>query len=123
MTPLDRHFHKHSIDKLVSFFFLQSDYISGSTTTYHYRSDIQYANIPVINMGRSYQVANILCVQISYEYINQRQNLSQYFSSKNGMLSKHKMISAQLPLNALFCLVFLFVSLFAVFCGNRLSLQ
>ena len=45
MIPLDRHFHKHSIDKLVSFFFLQSDYISGGTTTYHYRSDIQYANI------------------------------------------------------------------------------
>ena len=68
-------------------------------------------------------MANILCVQISYEYINQRKNLSQYFSFKNGMLSKHKMISAQPPLNALFCLVFLFVSLFAVFCGNRLSLQ
>ena len=48
-------------------------------------------------------MANILCVQISYEYISQRQTLSQYFSFKNGMLSKHKMISAQLPLNALFC--------------------
>ena len=31
-------------------------------------------------------MANILCVQISYEYINHRQNLSQYFSFKNGLL-------------------------------------